>query len=199
MVTCDGAGASHELVKELDRLASRHGYQVTWSVGWALGAREQAAIGKVPEAAWEAAIDGKGQVRERRADDACGEPALRAPGLLDRGSARHRADRAAARRAGRRPAEGLAEGDAGLRPPRAAPPRRPAVPVRDRRRLALLAVGDEPPGRDAEAGGASAPTPTPPTASTPASRTSSAPARTPASAISPRTTTRSTRPGSTPP
>jgi len=25
MVTCDGAGATHELVKELDRLASRHG------------------------------------------------------------------------------------------------------------------------------------------------------------------------------
>jgi DDE family transposase len=74
MVTCDGAGASHELVKELDRLASRHGYQLTWSVGWALGAREQAAIGKVPESAWEAAIDGKGQVRERRADEACQNP-----------------------------------------------------------------------------------------------------------------------------
>ena len=97
MVTCDGAGASHDLVKELDRLAARHGYQVTYSVGWALGAREKAAIGKVPETAWEAAIDGRGEVRERRADGACAEPALRAPGLLDRGSARHRADRAAAR------------------------------------------------------------------------------------------------------
>jgi hypothetical protein len=144
MVTCDGAGASHDLVKELDRLASRHGYQVTWSVGWALSAREQAAIGKVPGTAWEAAIDGKGQVRERRSEDACGEPALRPSRLLDRGSARHRADRAAARRAGRRPAESLAEDHAGLRPPRAAPPRRPALPVRDGRRLALLAVGHEP-------------------------------------------------------
>ena len=74
MVTCDGAGASHDLVKELDRLASRHGYQVTWSVGWALSAREQAAIGKVPESAWETAIDGKGQVRERRAEQACPNP-----------------------------------------------------------------------------------------------------------------------------
>ena len=72
MITCDGAGASHALVKELDRLASRHGYQVTYSVGWELAAREKAAIGKVPEPAWEAAIDPKGQVRERRADDACG-------------------------------------------------------------------------------------------------------------------------------
>jgi hypothetical protein len=44
----DGAGASHALVKELDRLASRHGYQVTYSVGWELSAREKAAIGKVP-------------------------------------------------------------------------------------------------------------------------------------------------------
>ena len=74
MVTCDGAGASHDLVKELDRLASRHGYQVTYSVGWPLGAREQAAIGKVPEPAREAAIDGKGQVRERRSGDACPDP-----------------------------------------------------------------------------------------------------------------------------
>ena len=79
MVTCDGAGASHELVRELDRLASRHGYQVTWSVGWALSAREQAALGKVPETAWEAAIDGKGQVRERRSDDACPDPCCAHP------------------------------------------------------------------------------------------------------------------------
>ena len=71
MITCDGAGASHALVKELDRLASRHGYQVTYSVGWELGAREKAAIGKVPEIAWQIAVDGKGQVRERRADGAC--------------------------------------------------------------------------------------------------------------------------------
>jgi hypothetical protein len=74
MVTCDGAGASHALVKELDRLASRHGYRVTYSVGWELGAREKAAISKVPETGWEAAVDGKGQVRERRAEDACGSP-----------------------------------------------------------------------------------------------------------------------------
>ena len=72
MITCDGAGASHALVKELDRLAARHGYQLVYSVGWELGAREKAAIGMVPEHAWQAAIDGKGQVRERRADDACG-------------------------------------------------------------------------------------------------------------------------------
>jgi hypothetical protein len=148
MITCDGARASHALVKELDRLASRHGYQVTYSVGWELAAREKAAIGTVPEPAWEAAIDGKGQVRERRADDACGNQrcahrecwieeahVAELTGLLREGP-------------GRRSAQGLAEDDAGLRPPRAAAPGRAAVPVRGSRRLALLPVGDEPARRD---------------------------------------------------
>jgi DDE family transposase len=48
MVTCDGAGAGPGLVTELDRLAARHGYQVTWSAGWALGGREQGALGNIP-------------------------------------------------------------------------------------------------------------------------------------------------------
>jgi hypothetical protein len=83
MVTCDGAGASHALVRELDRLAGRHGYQLTYSVGWELGARERTAIGKVPWTAWEPAIDGKGKVRERRAGEACGDPRC-ASQVLDR-------------------------------------------------------------------------------------------------------------------
>jgi hypothetical protein len=69
---------------------------------------------------------------------------LRAPGVLDRRSARHRADRAAAPQRGRGPAAGLARGDARLRAPRAAPSRRPADPVRGRGRLAVLPVGHEP-------------------------------------------------------
>src|ERR1700684_3188857 len=73
MITCDGAGASHALVKELDRLASRHGYQLTYSVGWELAARERAAIGQVPGHAWLAAIDGRGEGRERRGDGARAE------------------------------------------------------------------------------------------------------------------------------
>jgi Transposase DDE domain group 1 len=74
MVTCDGAGASHELVKKLDQLASRRGYQLIYSVGWALTGREKAALALVPGTAREAAIDGKGEVRERRADGACTDP-----------------------------------------------------------------------------------------------------------------------------
>jgi DDE family transposase len=71
MITVDGAGASHDLVKHLDKLAARPGYQVIYSVGWALGEREKAALRLVPEQAWQIAIDSRGEVRERRADDAC--------------------------------------------------------------------------------------------------------------------------------
>jgi len=72
MVTVDGAGASHGLIEHLDTLASRRGYELTYSVGWALGDREKTAIRLVPEQGWEIAVDGKGEVRERRADEACG-------------------------------------------------------------------------------------------------------------------------------
>jgi Transposase DDE domain group 1 len=72
MVTCDGAGASHDLIARLDKLAARPGYQVIYSVGWELGAREKAAISAVPEQAWQIAVDERGEARERRAGEACG-------------------------------------------------------------------------------------------------------------------------------
>ena len=75
MITVDGAGASHELIKHLDKLAARPGYQVIYSVGWALTEREKTALRLVPDQAWQIAIDGRGEVRERRADDACGSQA----------------------------------------------------------------------------------------------------------------------------
>ncbi len=74
MVSCDGAGASHGLIARLDELAARPGYQLTYSVGWDLGARERTAISRVPEGAWQVAIDHRGAVRERRAEDACPRP-----------------------------------------------------------------------------------------------------------------------------
>jgi hypothetical protein len=74
MVTCDGAGASHDLITRLDKLAARPGYQLIYSVGWELGAREKAAIAVVPACAWQMAVDERGEVRERRADEACGDP-----------------------------------------------------------------------------------------------------------------------------
>ena len=49
MITVDGAGASHELIKHLDKLAARPGYQVIYSVGWALTEREKTALRLVPD------------------------------------------------------------------------------------------------------------------------------------------------------
>ena len=45
MVTCDGAGASHDLVKHLDKLAARLGQQLVYSVGWARGERRRRHCG----------------------------------------------------------------------------------------------------------------------------------------------------------
>lgn len=74
MVTCDGAGASHDLITYLDTLASRPGHQLIYSVGWELGRREKAAITAVPAQSWQLAIDHRGALRERRTDDACPNP-----------------------------------------------------------------------------------------------------------------------------
>ena len=57
MVTVDGAGASHDLVKHLDKLAARPGFLVIWSVGWELGERERQAIAMVAEAIGETTQD----------------------------------------------------------------------------------------------------------------------------------------------
>ena len=73
MVTCDGAGATHDLITRLDTLAARPGYQVIYSVGWELGKREKAAITSVPAQAWQIAVDERGEARERRAEGACGD------------------------------------------------------------------------------------------------------------------------------
>ena len=171
MITCDGAGASHALVKELDRLAARHGYQLTYSVGWELGARERAAIGKVPEAALAGRHrrEGRGPRAPRRRR--LRGPALRPPRVLDRGSARHGADRAAARGPGGDQLKGW--------------PKTMRVFARRERphpgaQLSLFEAADgwryslwvtNLPAATREAGAASAPTSTPRTASTPASRT----------------------------
>jgi hypothetical protein len=71
MVTVDGAGFSHKLLEHLDALAARRGYTLVYSCGWELDAREKAAIRLVPGQAWQIAVDHRGEVRERRADEAC--------------------------------------------------------------------------------------------------------------------------------
>lgn len=71
MVTVDGAGASHDLIQHLDKLASRPGHQLIYSVGWAMTEREKTAIRLLPEQAWVQAIGPTGKLRERRAEDSC--------------------------------------------------------------------------------------------------------------------------------
>ena len=73
MVTVDGAGFSRKLLEHLDALAARRGYTLVYSCGWELDAREKAAIRLVPEQAWQIAVDHRGEVRERRAGDACAD------------------------------------------------------------------------------------------------------------------------------
>ena len=71
MITVDGAGFSHKFLEHLDKLAARRGYTLIYSCGWELGEREKTALRLVPGDAWEIAVDYRGEVRERRADDAC--------------------------------------------------------------------------------------------------------------------------------
>jgi hypothetical protein len=42
VITVDGAGASHDLITHLDKLAARPGHQVIYSAGWMLAEREVA-------------------------------------------------------------------------------------------------------------------------------------------------------------
>ncbi len=65
------AGATHDLVKRRDKLASRRGYEFVYSVGWALTERERTALRLALETAREAAIDANGKIRERRSHEAC--------------------------------------------------------------------------------------------------------------------------------
>jgi hypothetical protein len=153
MITVDGAGASHDLIGHLDKLAARRGYELTYPAGWALTGREKAALRTVPEQAWQAATGARGKVRERRADDACASfsCAHRAcwieeahvtelTGLLRCGPAGDQLAR-------------LARHDARLRPTGTAAPRRPAHLVRGGGRLAVHAVGHQPArGRERLAG-----------------------------------------------
>ncbi len=97
MVTTDGAGASHGLIKRLHQLAQRPGHQLVYSVGWDFGPRERAAVGRVPAQAWQTAIDPDGgpapAPRRRRLR---GHP-VRSPAVLGHPGAGRGADRAAAR------------------------------------------------------------------------------------------------------
>src|SRR5690348_9072718 len=63
LVRVDGAGASHELIDHLLSLSSRR-RTVLFTSGWAITGADEQAIGLLPAAAWQAAVDQEGVVCE---------------------------------------------------------------------------------------------------------------------------------------
>ena len=62
LVRVDGAGASHELITHLLSLSSRC-RAVLFTCGWAITEADEQAIGLLPAAAWQAAVDQDGAVQ----------------------------------------------------------------------------------------------------------------------------------------
>ena len=92
MITIDGAGSSHAVVEHLRTLNARPGWSVAYSVGFDLDERARVAIGQMPAAGWEAALDAAGKAR----DDA---QVAELTGLLREGADGDRLDRLAGRHA----------------------------------------------------------------------------------------------------
>src|SRR6266568_809283 len=63
LVRVDGAGASHELIDHLLSLSSRR-RTVLFTCGWAITEADEQAIGLLPSAAWQAAVDQDGVVQD---------------------------------------------------------------------------------------------------------------------------------------
>jgi hypothetical protein len=64
LITCDGAGATKDLLKHITKLNIAPGRRVHYSVGFDLDVRARTAIGKVPEALWENVINNDGSPRD---------------------------------------------------------------------------------------------------------------------------------------
>jgi Transposase DDE domain group 1 len=66
LVRIDGAGASHNLVKHLLSLSTRH-RTVLFTCGWMITKADEEAIGMLPAAAWQQAVDQDGTVQKKTA------------------------------------------------------------------------------------------------------------------------------------
>jgi hypothetical protein len=64
LVTCDGAGATKDLLAHITMLNAAPGRRVHYSVGFDLDERCRTAIGKVPEPVWENLINPDGSPRD---------------------------------------------------------------------------------------------------------------------------------------
>jgi hypothetical protein len=63
LFTCDGAGSTHALVEHVTRLNARPGRQAHYSVGFDFDERVRAVLPRLPEAAWNPALDADGTPR----------------------------------------------------------------------------------------------------------------------------------------
>ncbi len=79
LVTIDGAGAGHEIVDHITALNARHAHRVHYSVGFDLDDRARTAISRLPQTAWEPALDADGEARDDAARRRTDRPAPRTP------------------------------------------------------------------------------------------------------------------------
>ncbi len=79
LVRVDGAGASHELISHLLSLAGRR-RAVLFTCGWAITEADEQAIGLLPAAAWQAAVDQDGVAQDDKHVAEIMGPATRAAG-----------------------------------------------------------------------------------------------------------------------
>ena len=68
LITCDGAGATLDLVRHITTLNAAPGRRVHYSVGFDLDARARTAIGRLSDTDWDQVLDHRG--RPRDPDDA---------------------------------------------------------------------------------------------------------------------------------
>jgi hypothetical protein len=68
LITCDGAGATLDLVRHITTLNTAPGRRVHYSVGFDLDARGRAAISQLADTDWDQVLDHRG--RPRDPDDA---------------------------------------------------------------------------------------------------------------------------------
>jgi hypothetical protein len=64
LITCDGAGATKDLLRHITALNTAPGRRVHYSVGFDLDDRARTAIHQVPEGLWQHVIDTDGQPRD---------------------------------------------------------------------------------------------------------------------------------------
>ena len=72
LVTCDGAGATLDLINHITALNAVHGRRVHYSVGFDRDARARAAIGRLRESDWQHVWDRDGEPRDLDGDHAAG-------------------------------------------------------------------------------------------------------------------------------